>query len=50
MPEVPVAAEEALQQLVVQFTHWRQQRATPRGPRIPDALWAEAVRLTQLLP
>jgi hypothetical protein len=51
MTEVPVAtAEAALQQLVTHFMHWRQQRATPRGSRIPDALWAEAVRLTQVLP
>jgi hypothetical protein len=43
-------AEVALQQLAVQFTQWRQSRRTPYGPRIPEALWTEAVRLVQLLP
>jgi hypothetical protein len=44
------AAEGALQQLAEQFTHWRQSRRTPRGPRIPDPLWTEAIRLVQVLP
>jgi hypothetical protein len=44
------AAEGALQQLAEQFTHWRQSRRTPRGPRIPETLWAEAVRLAHVLP
>lgn len=43
-------AEAALQQLAAQFTHWRQSRRTPYGPRIPEALWTEAVRLVQVLP
>jgi hypothetical protein len=43
-------AETALQQLAEQFTHWRQSRRTPYGPRIPEALWTEAVRLVQSLP
>jgi hypothetical protein len=29
-------AEAALQQLAEQFSHWRQSRRTPDGPRIPD--------------
>ena len=41
-------AETALQQLAEQFTHWRQSRRTPYGPRIPEALWTEAVRLVQI--
>jgi hypothetical protein len=44
------AAEVALQQLVEQFSQWRQRRRTPYGPRIPQALWTEAVRLAQRLP
>ena len=44
------SAEVALQQLAEQFTHWRQNRGTPYGPRIPEALWTEAIRLAQLLP
>jgi hypothetical protein len=44
------AADVALQQLVEQFTHWRQSRRTPRGPRIPEGLWTEAVRLAHVLP
>jgi hypothetical protein len=43
-------AQAALQQLAEQFTHWRQSRRTPRGPRIPDVLWTEAVRLVHVLP
>jgi hypothetical protein len=43
-------ANGALQQLAEQFTHWRQSRRTPRGPRIPEALWTEAVRLAHVLP
>src|SRR5512138_524232 len=43
-------ADVALQQLAEQFTHWRQSRRTPRGPRIPDALWTEGVRLAHVLP
>jgi hypothetical protein len=47
-PESP--ADAALRQLAEQFTHWRQSRRTSRGPRIPEALWTEAVRLVQFLP
>ena len=43
-------AEAALQQLAEQFSHWRQSRPTPYGPRIPEALWREALRLVQHLP
>jgi hypothetical protein len=48
MPDIQ--AEAALQQLAEQFSQWRQSRRTPRGPRIPDTLWTEAVRLVQVLP
>jgi hypothetical protein len=43
-------AEVALQQLAAQFTQWRQSRRTPYGPRIPEALWTEAIRLVHILP
>jgi hypothetical protein len=43
-------AEAALPQLAEQFTHWRQSRRTPYGPRIPEALWTDAIRLVQVLP
>ena len=45
----PAQAEEALNHLTHQFAQWRQSRTTPRG-RIPKALWAQAVTLTQVLP
>jgi hypothetical protein len=41
--------DEALSQLAGRFAHWRRTRAS-RQERIPDALWAEAVALTQTLP
>jgi hypothetical protein len=44
------SAEVALQQLAEQFSDWRQSRRTPYGPRIPEALWTEAIRLVQVLP
>jgi hypothetical protein len=51
MRATPTAqAEAALQQLAEQFTHWRQSRRTPYGPRIPEALWTETIRLVQFLP
>jgi hypothetical protein len=51
MPEsLDSHAQAALRQLAGQFTHWRQSRRTPRGPRIPAALWTEAVHLVQVLP
>jgi hypothetical protein len=43
----PAAAQLAV--LAQQFTPWRQSRTTPRG-RIPQPLWAQAVRLAQVLP
>jgi len=51
MPTTPdSSAEVALQQVAEQFSQWRQSRRTPYGPRIPEALWTEAVRLAQRLP
>jgi hypothetical protein len=44
------SAEGALPQLAEQFSQWRQSRRPPYGPRIPDALWTEAVRLARRLP
>ena len=44
------SADVALQQLAEQFSHWRQSRRTPYGPRIPEALWTQAIRLVQVLP
>jgi len=44
------SAEVALQQLAEQFSDWRQSRRTPYGPRIPEALWTEAIRLVRVLP
>jgi hypothetical protein len=46
----PAQAEAAWPQLAEQFSHWRQSRRTPYGPRIPEALWTEAVGLVQFLP
>jgi hypothetical protein len=45
----PAQAEEQLRHVTQQFAQWRQNRTTPRG-RIPKALWAQAVTLTQVLP
>ena len=41
--------EDALNQLVNRFAHWRQSRATRRA-RIPQTLWDQAVALTAVLP
>jgi hypothetical protein len=46
----PAQAEAHLRHLTQQFARWRQHRPTPRGYRIPDPLWAAAVRLAQILP
>src|SRR5215510_3479169 len=46
----PTQAEVHLRRVTRQFARWRQHRPTPRGFRIPDPLWAEAVRLAQVLP
>jgi hypothetical protein len=45
----PAQAEEQLRHVIQQFAQWRQSRTTPRG-RIPQALWAQAVTLAQVLP
>ena len=44
------SADSALPQLAEQFSHWRQSRRTPYGPRIPETLWTEAIGLVQFLP
>ncbi|MBM4259059.1 MAG: hypothetical protein FJ147_24560 [Deltaproteobacteria bacterium] len=44
----PTQAEAHLQQVAEQFHQWRQSRATPRGYRIPEALWTEALSLTEV--
>jgi hypothetical protein len=46
----PAQAEAHLRHVTQQFAQWRQHRPTPRGYRIPNPLWAEAVRLAQVLP
>src|SRR4029434_7516505 len=43
-------AEEHLSQVARQFAQWRQSRANPRGSRIPEPLWAEAITLSAVLP
>ena len=45
----PTQAEEHLQHVAEQFAQWRQSRHTPRGVRIPDALWTEALALAEVL-
>jgi hypothetical protein len=45
----PLQAEEHLQHVAEQFTQWRQSRPTPRGCRIPAALWTEALTLAEVL-
>jgi hypothetical protein len=47
---LPAQAEAHLSHVAQQFAQWRQHRPTPRGYRIPDSLWAEALRLAQVLP
>jgi hypothetical protein len=46
----PAQAEAHLSDVAQQFTQWRQSRANPRGSRIPESLWAEAVTLAEALP
>lgn len=46
----PIQAEEHLRQVAQQFAQWRQRRANPRGSRIPESLWAEAIALAEVLP
>lgn len=43
-------AEEHLRDVAQQVTQWRQTRANPRGSRIPEPLWAEAIALAAALP
>jgi hypothetical protein len=47
---LPSQAEEHLSQVAQQFAQWRQNRANPRGSRIPEALWVEAIALAEVLP
>ncbi len=42
-------AEQELTALAARFQQWRQTRATPHE-RIPEALWAQAASLSQVLP
>jgi hypothetical protein len=46
----PVQAEAHLSHVARQFAQWRQSRANPRGSRIPEPLWAEAITLAAVLP
>jgi hypothetical protein len=46
----PTQAEEHLSQVAQQFAQWRQSRPNPRGSRIPEPLWAEALALAEVLP
>jgi hypothetical protein len=48
-PLSPTQAETHLQHVVQQFAQWRQSRPTPRGYRIPDPLWTEALSLAEVL-
>jgi hypothetical protein len=51
MPFLPTPqVEEHLHEVAQQFAQWRQSRANPRGARIPEALWAEAIALADVLP
>ena len=43
-------AEEHLRDVAQQFAQWRQSRANPRGSRIPEPLWTEALVLADVLP
>lgn len=45
----PTQAEAHLQHVAQQFAQWRQSRPTPRGYRIPDPLWTEALALAEVL-
>jgi hypothetical protein len=45
----PAQAEAHLRSVTRKFAQGRQHRPPPRGYRIPDPLWAEAVRLAQVL-
>lgn len=45
----PTQAEAHLQYVAEQFRQWRQNRRTPRGFRIPEPLWTEALSLAAVL-
>jgi hypothetical protein len=45
----PTQAAEHLQHVAQPFAQWRRSRPTPRGFRIPDALWTEALALAEVL-
>ena len=47
---LPAQAEAHLSHVAQQFAQWRQNRSTPRGDRIPEPLWAEALTLAEVLP
>ena len=46
----PTQVEAHLHEVAQQFAQWRQSRTNPRGARIPEALWAEAIALADVLP
>jgi len=46
----PAQAEAHLRDVTQQFAQWRQSRANPRGSRIPELLWTEALTLAEVLP
>jgi hypothetical protein len=51
MTQLPLPqAEEQLSPVAQQFAQWRQNRPNPRGARIPEPLWAEAIALAEVLP
>ena len=47
--ELTHQAEQQLTALAEQFAHWRATKAN-RSARIPEALWAEVLRLCEVLP
>jgi hypothetical protein len=46
----PTQTADPLSPLAQQVAPWRQNRPNPRGSRIPEPRWAEALRLAQGLP
>ena len=47
--ELTHKAEQQLTELAEQFAHWRATKVN-RSARIPEALWAEVLRLCEVLP
>lgn len=47
--ELTHQAEQQLTELAEQFAHWRATKVN-RSARIPEALWAEVLRLCEVLP